>query len=59
MPSKIMSKAQLTAFLLQVEGDPALKARVDGAADSAAVVLIAAETGHVFSAATLSRQQRG
>lgn len=54
-----MSKAQLTAFLLQVEGDSALKARVDGAADSAAVVLIAAETGHVFSAATLSRQQRG
>ncbi len=54
-----MSKAQLNAFLLQVEGDPSLKARVDGAADPAAVVLIAAELGHVFSAATLSRQQRG
>jgi predicted ribosomally synthesized peptide with nif11-like leader len=54
-----MSKAQLTAFLAQVAADPALKQRVDAAADGNAVVVIGQETGHVFSAATLARHQRG
>lgn len=54
-----MSKAQLTAFLAQVEADPALRQRVEAAIDADAVVAIGVETGHVFSAATLARQRRG
>lgn len=54
-----MSKSQLNAFLAKVAADPALKARVDAAADSAAVVAIALGEGHQFSPATLSRFERG
>lgn len=54
-----MSKAQLSAFLIEVEGDAALRQRVEAAADANAVAAIALERGHVFSAATLSRHQRG
>jgi predicted ribosomally synthesized peptide with nif11-like leader len=54
-----MSKAQLSAFLSEVEADPALKLRVEAAADASAVVLIGQESGHVFSAATLARHLRG
>jgi len=54
-----MSKAQLSAFLLKVDADPALKARVDAAAGPDAVVAIATAEGHSFSAATFSRHQRG
>lgn len=54
-----MSKSQLTAFLAKVSVDPALKARVDAAADSDAVVAIALSEGHVFSPATYSRFSRG
>ncbi len=54
-----VSKAQLNAFMVKVAGDAALKARVDAAADSAAVVVIANEEGHSFSAATWSRHVRG
>lgn len=44
-----MSKAQLTAFMVKVDADAALKARVDAAASVDAVVAIALEHGHVFS----------
>ncbi|MCT0198377.1 Nif11-like leader peptide family natural product precursor [Synechococcus sp. CS-1325] len=54
-----MSKSQLTAFLAQVEADPALKLRVEAATDLNAVVVIGQESGHLFSAATLARHQRG
>ncbi|MEB3235317.1 MAG: Nif11-like leader peptide family RiPP precursor [Cyanobacteriota bacterium] len=54
-----VSKAQLNAFMLKVSGDPGLKVRVDAAVDAAAVVLIAQEEGHSFSAATWSRHLRG
>jgi len=54
-----VSKAQLTSFMLKVDADPALKARVDAAADAASVGLIAQEAGHSFSAATWSRHLRG
>ncbi len=53
-----MSKSQLNAFLMKVAADPALKARVDAAADSDAVVAIALSEGHLFSPATLSRSER-
>ncbi len=53
-----MSKGQLTAFLTKVAADPALKARVDAAPDSDAVVAIALSEGHVFSPATFSRFAR-
>ncbi|MCX5945992.1 MAG: Nif11-like leader peptide family natural product precursor [Cyanobacteria bacterium] len=54
-----MSKAQLTAFFLKVDGDASLKARVDSAAGPDAVVAIAIGEGHNFSAATLTRHLRG
>ncbi|MEA5391351.1 Nif11-like leader peptide family natural product precursor [Cyanobium gracile UHCC 0139] len=54
-----MSKSQLTAFLAKVAADPALKARVDAAADTDAVVAIALSEGHTFSPATFSRFSRG
>jgi predicted ribosomally synthesized peptide with nif11-like leader len=54
-----LSKAQLSAFLIEVEGDAALRQRVEAAADASAVAAIAQERGHMFSAATLSRHQRG
>ncbi|MEA5474724.1 Nif11-like leader peptide family RiPP precursor [Synechococcus sp. CCY9201] len=54
-----MSKAQLNAFMVKVAGDAALKAQVDAAADSAAVVAIASGEGHSFTAATWSRHVRG
>jgi predicted ribosomally synthesized peptide with nif11-like leader len=54
-----MSKSQLTAFLAKVSADPALKARVDAAADPDAVVAIALSEGHVFSPATYTRFCRG
>ena len=54
-----MSKSQLNAFITKVAADPALKARVDAAADSDAVVAIALSEGHLFSPATLKRSERG
>jgi predicted ribosomally synthesized peptide with nif11-like leader len=54
-----MSKSQLTAFMVKVDSDTALKARVDAAASVDAVVAIALEQGHVFSPASWSRAQRG
>jgi len=54
-----VSKAQLNAFMLKVDADPGLKARVDAAADAAAVVAIAQDSGHSFSAASWSRYLRG
>jgi len=54
-----VSKAQLNAFMVKVAKDSGLKARVDAAADPAAVVLIAQDEGHSFSAATWSRYARG
>lgn len=54
-----MSKAQLTAFFAKVEADPALKLQVDAASDASAVVAIAQTEGFHFSAASLSRHQRG
>lgn len=54
-----VSKAQLNAFMVKVAADPGLKARVDAAADAAAVVVIAHDEGHSFSAATWSRHTRG
>ncbi|MEB3202975.1 MAG: Nif11-like leader peptide family natural product precursor [Synechococcus sp.] len=53
-----MSKAQLTAFMVKVDADSALKARVE-AASADGVVAIALEHGHVFSPASWSRAQRG
>ncbi|MCP9859441.1 MULTISPECIES: Nif11-like leader peptide family natural product precursor [unclassified Cyanobium] len=54
-----MSKSQLNAFLTKVAADPALKTRVDAAADTDAVVAIALSEGHLFSPATLNRAERG
>ena len=54
-----MSKAQLNAFMVKVGADPGLKARVDAASDAAAVVVIAHQEGHSFSAASWSRYLRG
>ncbi|MEB3276852.1 MAG: Nif11-like leader peptide family RiPP precursor [Cyanobacteriota bacterium] len=54
-----MSKAQLNAFMVKVAADAGLRARVDAAADAAAVVVIALDEGHSFSAATWSRHLRG
>jgi len=54
-----VSKAQLNAFMVKVTADPGLKARVDAADDAAAVVMIALEEGHIFSAASWSRHIRG
>ena len=53
-----MSKAQLTAFMVKVDADAALKARVDAAGSVDAVVAIALEQGHVFSPASWSRAHR-
>jgi len=55
----LVSKAQLNAFMLKVDADPGLKARVDAAADAAAVVAIAQDAGHSFSAASWARYLRG
>ncbi|MEB3352966.1 MAG: Nif11-like leader peptide family natural product precursor [Cyanobacteriota bacterium] len=54
-----VSKAQLNAFMAKVAADPALKARLDAAADTAAVVEIARDAGHSFSPASWSRHLRG
>jgi len=54
-----MSKAQLIAFFAKVDADPTLKLQVDGATDGSAVVAIAQSEGFLFSAASLSRHQRG
>ena len=56
---KIMSKAQLAAFLAKVEANPALKLQVDAAADASAVVAIAQAEGFAFSPASLARHLRG
>ena len=53
-----MSKSQLNAFMVKVDGDAALKARVDAATSVDAVVAIALEQGHVFSPASWTRSQR-
>ena len=53
-----MSKAQLTAFMVKVDADTALRARVDAADSVDAVVAIAQEQGHAFSPASWSRAQR-
>ena len=55
---RAMSKAQLTAFMVKVDADASLKARVDAAGNVDAVVAIALEQGHVFSPASWSRAQR-
>lgn len=55
---RAMSKSQLNAFMLKVDGDAALKARVDAATSVDAVVAIALEQGHVFSPASWTRFQR-
>jgi predicted ribosomally synthesized peptide with nif11-like leader len=49
-----MSKPQLQAFLLKVNADPALKAKVD----AAAVTVIAEAEGHHFSPASWTRHLR-
>ena len=54
-----MSKAQLISFFAKVDADPALKLQVDAATDASAVVAIAQAEGFLFSAASLSRHQRG
>jgi predicted ribosomally synthesized peptide with nif11-like leader len=54
-----MSKAQLMAFLAKADANPAIQQRIDAAADVSAVVAIAREEGFLFSAASLSRHQRG
>ena len=54
-----MSNAQLIAFFAKVDADPALKLQVDAATDGSAVVTIAHTAGFLFSAASLSRHQRG
>lgn len=54
-----LSKAQLNAFMVKVGADPGLQARVAAAADAAAVVVIAHDEGHTFSAASWSRYLRG
>ncbi|NDC35237.1 MAG: Nif11-like leader peptide family natural product precursor [Synechococcaceae bacterium WB9_2_112] len=54
-----MSKAQLNAFMVKMAADSDLRARVDAAADPAAVVMIAHAEGHRFTAATWSRHLRG
>jgi predicted ribosomally synthesized peptide with nif11-like leader len=53
-----MSKPQLQAFLLKVNADPALKAKVDAAVDAAAVTVIAEAEGHHFSPASWTRHLR-
>jgi predicted ribosomally synthesized peptide with nif11-like leader len=47
------------AFLAKAEANPAIQQRIDAATDVSAVVAIAREEGFLFSAASLSRQQRG
>ena len=54
-----MSKAQLIAFFAKVDADPSLKLQVDAATDASAIVAIAQTAGFLFSAASLSRHQRG
>ncbi|MEY3757123.1 MAG: hypothetical protein RLZZ263_277 [Cyanobacteriota bacterium] len=54
-----MSKSQLQAFLTKVEASPELKAKVELAGTADAVVALALVEGHVFSAATWNRLQRG
>jgi len=54
-----VSKAQLNAFMVKMAADSDLRARVDAAADPAAVVMIAHAEGHRFTAATWSRHLRG
>ena len=58
MLRRSMSKSQLNAFMVKVDGDAALKARVDAATSVDAVVAIALEQGHVFSPASWTRFQR-
>ena len=57
--SFFMSKAQLIAFFAKVDADPSLKLQVDAATDASAIVAIAQTAGFLFSAASLSRHQRG
>jgi len=59
LSARSMSKAQLMAFLAKAETNPAIQQRIDAAADVSAVVAIAREEGFLFSAASLSRHQRG
>jgi len=47
------------AFLAKAETNPAIQQRIDAATDVSAVVAIAREEGFLFSAASLSRHQRG
>lgn len=54
-----VSKAQLIAFFTKVDTNPSLKLQVDAATDASAVVAIAQTEGFLFSAASLSRHQRG
>jgi predicted ribosomally synthesized peptide with nif11-like leader len=54
-----MSRSQLQAFVTKLDADPALRARVDAATDTAAIVAIALEEGHLFSSASWTRHLRG
>ena len=54
-----MSKSQLNAFMVKVGANAALKTKVDAAMSADAVVALALEEGHLFSAATWTRLQRG
>jgi predicted ribosomally synthesized peptide with nif11-like leader len=58
-PTGSMSRSQLNAFMVKVEADPSLRARVDAAADAEAVAAIALSEGHLFSPASWSRYARG
>ena len=54
-----MSKSQLNAFMVKVGANAGLKTKVDAALSADDVVAIALEEGHLFSAATWTRLQRG
>ena len=47
------------AFLAKAYTNATIQLRIDAAADVSAVVAIAREEGFLFSAASLSRHQRG
>ena len=54
-----MSKSQLNAFMVKVGANAGLKTKVDAAISADDVVALALEEGHLFSAATWTRLQRG
>jgi len=54
-----MSKSQLNAFMAKVGANADLKTKLDAAISADDVVALALEEGHLFSAATWTRLQRG